>query len=49
MQNDIAVQVSMTDSLALAVGYAIRYNSNPPPLAENTDRTVTVNLVYNIK
>jgi len=49
VQNDIAVQVSMTDSLALAVGYAIRYNSNPPPLAENTDRTVTVNLVYNIK
>jgi len=49
VQNDLAVQVSMTDSLALAVGYAIRYNSNPPPLAESTDTLVTVNLVYNIK
>ena len=49
VQNDIAVQVSMTDALALAVGYAIRYNSNPPPLSESTDKTITVNLVYNIK
>jgi len=49
VQNDLAVQVSVTDSLALAVGYAIRYNSNPPPLSESTDTLVTVNLVYNIK
>ncbi|MEJ0086381.1 MAG: DUF481 domain-containing protein [Pseudomonadota bacterium] len=49
VQNDLAVQVSMTDALALAVGYAIRYNSNPPPLAESTDTLVTINLVYNIK
>jgi putative salt-induced outer membrane protein len=49
VQNDLALQVSMTDSLALAVGYGIRYNSNPPPLAETTDTLVTVNLVYNIK
>jgi putative salt-induced outer membrane protein len=47
--NDLAVQVSMTDALAVAIGYAIRYNSNPPPLSESTDRTITVNLVYNIK
>ncbi|HLA70533.1 MAG TPA: DUF481 domain-containing protein [Steroidobacteraceae bacterium] len=49
VQNDLALQVSMTDSLALAVGYGVRYNSDPPPLAEGTDTLVTVNLVYNIK
>jgi putative salt-induced outer membrane protein len=39
----------MTDALALAVGYGIRYNSDPPPLSESTDTLITVNLVYNIK
>lgn len=47
--NDLALQVSMTQSLALAVGFGIRYNSDPPPLAEQTDTLTTVNLVYNIK
>jgi len=27
----------------------VRYNSDPPPLAESTDTLFTVNLVYNIK
>jgi putative salt-induced outer membrane protein len=49
LQNDLALQVSMTDALALAVGYGVRYNSNPPPLAHSTDTLITVNLVYNIK
>jgi putative salt-induced outer membrane protein len=49
LQNDIALQVSMTPSFALAVGYGIRYNSDPPPLAESTDTLVTINLVYNLK
>jgi putative salt-induced outer membrane protein len=49
VQNDLALQVSMTESLALAVGYAVRYNSDPPPLSESTDTTTTINLVYNIK
>ncbi len=47
--DDIALQVSMSETLALAVGIGIRYNSDPPPLAESTDTLVTVNLVYNIK
>ena len=47
--NDLALQVSMTQSLALAVGFGIRYNSDPPPLSESTDTLTTVNLVYNIK
>ena len=49
IQNDIALQVSMTKTLALAVGYGIRYNSDPPPLSESTDTLITVNLVYNIQ
>jgi putative salt-induced outer membrane protein len=49
VQNDIALQVSMTETLALAVGLGIRYNTDPPPLAESTDTLTTINLVYNIK
>jgi len=49
VQNDLALQVSMSDLLALAVGLGVRYNSDPPPLAESTDTQLTVNLVYNIK
>lgn len=49
VQDDLALAVSMTDKLALAVGAGVRYNSDPPPLAESTDTLFTVNLVYNIK
>jgi putative salt-induced outer membrane protein len=49
VQDDISLQVSMTDTLALAVGLGVRYNTDPPPLAETTDLLTTVNLVYNIK
>jgi putative salt-induced outer membrane protein len=49
LQNDLALQVSMTETLALAVGFGVRYNTDPPPLAEDTDMLTTVNLVYNIQ
>jgi putative salt-induced outer membrane protein len=49
VQDDLALQVSMTKTLALAVGYGIRYNTDPPPLSETTDTLITVNLVYNIQ
>jgi putative salt-induced outer membrane protein len=49
VQNDVALQVSMTPSFALAVGFGVRYNSDPPPLSESTDTLTTVNLVYNIQ
>jgi putative salt-induced outer membrane protein len=49
VQDDLALQVSMNDVLALAVGIGVRYNSDPPPLSESTDTLFTVNLVYNIK
>ena len=49
VQDDLSLQVSMTDTLALAVGFGVRYNTDPPPLSETTDLLTTVNLVYNIK
>jgi putative salt-induced outer membrane protein len=49
VQNDIALSVNMTKSFALAVGFGVRYNSDPPPLAESTDTLTTVNLVYTIQ
>jgi len=49
VQDDISLQVSMTDTLALAVGFGVRYNTDPPPLSETTDLLTTINLVYNIK
>ncbi len=48
-QNDFSVQVKMTDVLALAVGYSVRHNTDPPIGFEKTDTLTTVNLVYEIK
>jgi putative salt-induced outer membrane protein len=49
VQNDIALQVKMTDVLALAVGYSVRHNTDPPAGFEKTDTLTTINLVYEIK
>lgn len=49
VQNDISLQVKMTDVLALAVGYSVRHNTDPPIGFEKTDTLTTVNLVYEIK
>ena len=49
LQNDLALAVSINETLALSVGIGVRYNSDPPPPAESTDTLFTVNLVYNIK
>jgi putative salt-induced outer membrane protein len=49
VQNDFSVQVKVTDVLALAVGYGIRHNSDPPLGFEKTDTLTTVNLVYQLK
>jgi len=49
VQDDLALAVNISETFALAVGIGVRYNSDPPPLAESTDTLFTVNLVYNIK
>jgi putative salt-induced outer membrane protein len=48
-QDDFAVQVAISDKLALSVGYGVRYNSDPPAGAKTTDQLTTINLVYDIK
>lgn len=49
VQNDVALAISMTDALAVAVGFGVRYNTDPPPLSDDTDLLTTINLVYNIE
>lgn len=49
IQNELSLQVKMTDVLALAVGYAVRHNTDPPAGFEKTDTVMTVNLVYELK
>ena len=49
VQNDLALQVRMTDLLALAVGYSVRHNTDPPEGFKKTDTLTTINLVYEIK
>jgi putative salt-induced outer membrane protein len=48
-QNDLALQVKMTDVLALAVGYSVRHNTDPQVGFKKTDTLTTINLVYEIK
>jgi putative salt-induced outer membrane protein len=47
--NDFGVQVSMTDRVALAFGYGLRYNTDPALGSKKLDQQTTVNIVYNIK
>jgi putative salt-induced outer membrane protein len=49
LQNDLSLHVKMTDVLALAVGYSVRHNTDPPVGFEKTDTLTTINLVYEIK
>lgn len=49
LQNDLSLQVKMTDVLALAVGYSVRHNTDPPLSFEKTDTLTTINLVYELK
>jgi putative salt-induced outer membrane protein len=49
LQNEISVQVRIMESLALAVGYATRYNTEPPEGFEKLDTLTTLNLVYELK
>lgn len=46
-QNDAGLAVSMTEKLALKLGYQVRYNSTTQPGTKNTDQLYTTNLVYN--
>ena len=45
-QNDASLAVSMTDKLALKLGYQVRNNSDVNPGSKKTDQLVTTNLVF---
>lgn len=49
IQNDLSLQVRILNALALAVGYSVRYNNNPPDGFTATDTLTTLNLVYELK
>jgi putative salt-induced outer membrane protein len=49
LENGLSLQVKMTDVLALAVGYVVRHNTDPPAGFEKTDTLTTINLVYELK
>jgi putative salt-induced outer membrane protein len=47
LQNDAGLAVSMTQKLALKVGFQIRHNSHVQPGVSKSDTLTTTNLVYN--
>lgn len=49
LQNELSLQVKMMEALALAVGYAVRHNTDPPFGFDKTDTLTTINLVYELK
>lgn len=46
LQNDAGLSVSMTDKLALKLGYQVRHNSDVTPDKKKTDQLLTTNLVF---
>ncbi|HEY5804067.1 MAG TPA: DUF481 domain-containing protein [Lysobacter sp.] len=48
VQNDIGLQVAMTDALALKAGYQVRHNSDVGPGFDRTDTLTTLNIVYRV-
>jgi len=48
VNNDVALAISMSDRLALSVGYGVRYNSMPAAGVKKLDQVTTVNVVYKI-
>lgn len=49
VSNDLSLQVKMNEVLALAVGFAVRHNTQPPQDFQETDTLTTINLVYEVK
>lgn len=46
LQNELALQVKMSDRLALGVAYAIRHNTDVPAGVDKTDQLTTANIVF---
>jgi putative salt-induced outer membrane protein len=46
LQNELSVEVKMTDRLALSVAYALRHNTDVPAGVARTDQLTTANVVF---
>jgi putative salt-induced outer membrane protein len=46
VQNDLGLEVTITGSLGLPLGYQVRHNSDVLPEVEKTDTLATVGLIY---
>jgi len=49
LQNDLGLEVTITGSLALRLGYQVRHNTDVLPGVEKTDTLATVGLLYETK
>jgi putative salt-induced outer membrane protein len=49
VQNELSLQVKINASFALAAGYSVHYNTDPPEGFKSTDTLTTINLVYELK
>jgi putative salt-induced outer membrane protein len=49
LQNDLGLEVTISGSLGLRVGYQVRHNSDVLPGIEKTDTLATVGLLYETK
>ncbi len=49
LHDEIALNVKMSDKLALSAGYGITDNTKPPPTIKKVDTVTTVNLVFSFK
>ena len=49
VQNELSLQVKINNSFALAAGYSVHYNTDPPGNFKTTDTLMTLNLVYELK
>jgi putative salt-induced outer membrane protein len=46
LQNELSLQVKMTEALALSLTYAVRHNTEVPAGVRKTDQLTTANLVF---
>lgn len=49
LQNNLGLEVTISGSLGLRVGYEVRYNTDVPPGVDKTDTLTTVGLQYETK
>lgn len=48
LQNDLALQVAISEKFSLSVGYGVRQNTSPPIGTDRLDTQTTLNVVYKI-